>query len=419
MSIKIVCDPTAKNADYRPRNACADLIYSKDPEIILSGPSETGKTLAACWKLHLSAMKYPGANIAMVRKTQASMYGTVLVTWKKVTEGVAEPFGGERPSEYHYANGSKIWIGGLDNPNRVLSAERDIIYVCQAEELTEDEWETLLTRCTGRGAVMPYTVLMGDCNPGGSKHWIRRRANENKLKLLTSSHRDNPTLYTDKGDLTEQGKKTMLRLENLTGVRRLRLLKGIWASAEGVVYDGFVNMTPHVCVRSRAEMKKFRIGADYGFNHPAVQLDIGVDNDGNRHVFQEWVESGKLESEQVANARKWHDEFKREWIAVDDAAAGLIAALQKNGLPARAAGKGPGSVLRGIGLIQDELVVRPTGRPALTIDPSCVNLINGMESYIWKDHKSKDEPVKENDDEVDALRYDKLAELGNTFEFFC
>jgi phage terminase large subunit len=47
--------------------------------------------------------------------------------------------------------------------------------------------------------------------------------------------------------------------------------------------------------------------------------------------------------------------------------------------------------------------VQGDNRPRLTVDPSCVETINEFESYVWK--PEKDEPVKENDHAMDALRY--------------
>ena len=53
--------------------------------------------------------------------------------------------------------------------------------------------------------------------------------------------------------------------------------------------------------------------------------------------------------------------------------------------------------------LQDLLKVHGDGKPRLTIDPSCVETINEFESYVWR--PEKDEPVKENDHAMDALRY--------------
>jgi len=87
-------------------------------------------------------------------------------------------------------------------------------------------------------------------------------------------------------------------------------------------------------------------------------------------------------------------------IAVDAAAAGLTAEMRNVSLPAVAA---KGRVLDGIRAVQDRLKVAGDGRPRLTVDPDCTNLINEFESYVWK--PERDEPVKENDHALDSIRY--------------
>lgn len=388
------------NSEYTPRGAAAELIYSHDPEVIISGPSETGKTLASCWKLHTMMVKYPGAQAAIVRKTFKSMPGSVLQTFAKVIkDSPVEVYGGARPEQYLYPNGSIIWIGGMDNPDKVLSSERDVIYVNQAEELLEAEWETLTTRVTGRAGNMPYSQLFGDCNPSGSQHWIRKRVRDNKLKMLISYHQDNPTLYTEDGQLTERGKRTMQTLQALSGVRYKRLFMGEWATAEGAVYEAF-NHQDHVKTRNPKEMRYFGMAIDEGYTNPAVILFIGVDNDNRLHVYREWYERGKLQSEVCKQVNRWYIPHRVQNITVDEAAAGLIAELRNYDLPA--VGR-KGRVLDGIARVQDLLKVQPDGRARLTIDPSCINTINEFESYVWK--PEKDEPVKDNDHALDALRY--------------
>jgi len=410
----IHCNPTAAAAAYTPRGGCAALIYSHDHETILSGPAETGKTLAACWKVHLNCSKYPGAQVAIVRKTFKSIAGSVAQTYERVIAGFpVTRYGGERVERYRYANGSTVWLGGMDNADKVLSSERDLIYCNQAEELTEADWELLATRCTGRNAVIPHPQLFGDCNPGGSRHWIRERAKVGKLALLTSTHQDNPCLFDEAGNLTPQGIRTMQTLEALTGVRRQRLLLGQWATAEGAVYDMF-NAAVHVCERPASDFKRWYLAMDEGYVHPAVTLLVGEDSDGRWHVAREFYESGKLQSEVVGHARRWFTEYGCTLAAVDEAAAGLIADLKDNGV--RAVGA-KGRVLDGIAAVQNRLKVAGDGKPRLTVDPSCVNMQNEMESYRWAD--GKDAPVKECDDACDAIRYlhDALITVPCDFAF--
>lgn len=386
---------------YTPYGGNREFFYAHDPEVIVEGPAETGKTLAACWRVHLSCLKYPGSQWAIVRKVQSSLYGSVLQTYERVIKGApVDPYGGNKPEAYIYTNGSKVWVGGMDNPDKVLSSERDGIYVNQAEGLTLNDWETLGTRATGRGAVMPYTILMGDCNPGGSRHWIRERARAGSLRLIRTTHKDNPTLYDPKtGEITPQGKRTMDTLSNLSGVRRKRLFEGVWATAEGAVYDMF-DPAVHVKVRDRDEFQRWYLAMDEGYTNPAVILLVGEDGDGRLHIAREFYRRGVLQKDVVGFASEWAREYSAYLIAVDQAAAGLIADLRDVGLPAQGF---KGRVLDGITAVQGYLQIAGDNRPRLTVDPACVETINEFESYVWK--PEKDEPIKDNDHAMDALRY--------------
>lgn len=387
-----------ENAIYTPYGGAEELMYCHDPEVVIQGPAETGKTLAACWKAHIIASKYPKAQGAIVRKTQKAVYGSVLQTFERVIEGApVQVYGGEKPEKYIYANGSVIWVGGMDNPDKILSSERDFIYVNQTEELTQDDWEKLHTRATGRNAVIPFPQLYGDCNPSGSQHWIRKRPG---LKLIRSMHKDNPTLFDPvTGEMTKQGERSLSVLSGLTGVRRKRLFEGIWATAEGAVYDTF-DAAVHIAERERAEFSNFLLAMDEGYTNPAVILDIGIDADGRLHIFREFYRRGVLQKDVVRTAQEWVGEWNHYLIAVDAAAAGLIADLRDVGLPARGY---KGRVLDGITAVQGYLAIQGDGKPRLTVDPSCVDTINEFESYSWK--PEKDEPVKENDHAMDSLRY--------------
>jgi len=182
-------------------------------------------------------------------------------------------------------------------------------------------------------------------------------------------------------------------------VRRKRLFEGIWATAEGAVYDTF-DAAIHVKERARDEFNRFFMAMDEGYTNPAVILDIGVDGDGRLHIFREFYKRGVLQKDVVATAQDWRTDYEHWLVAVDAAAAGLIADLRDVGLPARGF---KGRVLDGITQVQGFLKVQGDKLPRLTVDPSCVDTINEFESYVWK--PEKDEPVKENDHAMDALRY--------------
>jgi len=215
----------------------------KESEVMLAGPADTGKTIALLTKIHWLAFRYPGASIVIARKQLTDTYSTVLVTFQKKILGEQAPvssYGGEKAQWFDYPNGSRIWVAGLDKAGKVLSAEHDLIYVNQAEEISLPDWETLTTRTTGRAGHIPYPQTIGDCNPAGPTHWIRTRAAAGSLALFESRHRDNPDLFDQQtGEMTEQGKARIGRLKTLTGARLMRLYHGLWVSPEGAIYGVF------------------------------------------------------------------------------------------------------------------------------------------------------------------------------------
>lgn len=389
------------------RGANLEALRDKTHELILSAPADTGKTYALCYKSIVIAMNVAKCHGAIVRQTYNSMQDSVVKTFDRVAQGLGiQKLGGSRADKYVFKNGSEIVLIGMDNANKLFSSEWDFIQVCQAEELKVGDWETAASRVTGRGAVFKHPQIFGDCNPSFSKHWIRSRK---QLKFIVGSVKDNPELYQDDGSLTPEGARRMELADSMyTGVRRQRLLLGIWATAEGAVYDTFMPQT-HVCVRPLSEMKTFMLTLDEGYTNPAVILVIGEDGDGRWHCFREFYQTQQLQETVVKTTKQWYDEFHAEEAAVDEAAPALIADLINCGVHARGAkgrvegGTNKHIILDGIQAVQNRLQVQGDGRPRYTIDPSCVNHINEFESYVWK--PEKDEPEKQYDHTMDALRY--------------
>ena len=212
-------------------------------EVILSGPADTGKTIACLQDLHTLCLTFPGLQAAMIRQTYKSIASSCFESFVKkvVPGGVVRVRGGDlRPEQIVYPNGSVIWIGGMDNPDKVLSSERDVVYINQAEELGLKSYEYITTRANGRAGNMPGFLILGDCNPGPPTHWILKREKAGKLTRLVSTHRDNPEIYDPlTGVITEGGKIRLQSLSGLTGSNLDRLYKGLWVSPEGAIYELF------------------------------------------------------------------------------------------------------------------------------------------------------------------------------------
>lgn len=430
---------------YGPQGACRELFRARDPEVLLSGPAGTGKSRATLEKLHLQMLKYPRARGLILRKTQASLGSTALVTWREhvATEalltGEVQYYGGsaEEPPQYRYRNGSKIMLGGMDNPTKIMSSEYDVIYVQEAIELSEGDWDAASTRL--RNGRMPYQQLMADTNPSTPTHWLKQRCNRGTCRIIESRHTDNPVLFDAFGQLTERGRAYMAALDRLTGPRLARLRDGMWVAAEGQIFEGWDDAV-HLIDRFEPPADWPRIWAvDFGFTHPFVWQEWVVDPDGRLILYREIFHTKRLvedhartimslvsepiegyvhpadERRRAYHGRRWTSPYPIALICDHDA-EGRATLEAELGMSTTKANK---TVSRGLEAVASRLKLAGDGRPRLMImrdavverdpelaermQPTCT--VEEIPGYVWLDHVKKEEPIKIADDGCDTMRY--------------
>jgi phage terminase large subunit len=419
---------------YAPYGAARDVFHARDPEVLLSGPAGTGKSRACLEKLLILGMLNPGVRMLAVRKTQRSLAATGLVTWREhvAVEALASRaiwfYGGsaQEPACYLFANGSRLVVGGMDVSDKIMSSEYDLIYVQEATELTLTDWEKLTTRL--RNGRLSFQQLLGDCNPGPPKHWLKQRCDGGPTRIIYCHHSDNPVLIDqDTGEPTDRGASYLSKLDALTGVRRLRLRDGVWAAAEGIVYDEFdpfTHLIDHSAIPSTWE-RYWTV--DFGYVHPFVLQCWAVDPDGRLVLYREIFHTGRTPDQ---HAKTILDIVRRPdgtWIEprpvaiITDHASGDRALLSRGlGMPTVPAKKNVDQ-----GLKRVKMRLRPDGRtvPRLRImrdalverDPSLyaagkpTSTEEEFGSYVWPSSQTPgvraEAPVKEFDDGMDAMRY--------------
>jgi len=440
---------------YAAYGAAADAWRSKATEVLLSGPAGTGKSRAALEKLHALMLKYPGARGLIVRKTRESLTSTGLVTFREhvakeaLSSGLVVWYGGStaEPPQYRYANGSRIMVGGMDKPTKMMSSEYDVIFVQEAIELTVTDWESLTTRL--RNGVLPCMQLLADTNPAQPAHWLKQRSDAGATVLMESRHEDNPRLYDHgAGAWTPEGVAYMARLDALTGVRKQRLRYGKWTSAEGLVYEGY-DPAVHLAPRIKRPPKSWRLFwvVDFGFTNPFVCQWWGEDPDGRLHMYREIYWTKRLVEDHareimklVATCKKecgdtgmdhfpftcpqcevvWMEARPSKIICDHDAEdrATLEKHLRMSTVPAKK------TVTRGVQAVESRLKVQVDGHPRLIIhrdavaerDPALVSAakpigtVDEITGYVWPDGAKKtgdalEAPVKKDDHSMDTMRY--------------
>lgn len=420
---------TATVVRYEPRGGAKTLLSARDQEVCIAGPAGTGKSLAMLQKAFYTSLMVPGCRSLIVRQTHAALTGSTLVTFEQqvardaLGEGVVRWFGGSprKPPAYLFANGAELLVGGLDRPEKFLSTEFSRIYVDEATQISLTALETLITRLRGNSETYRQIVLA--CNPDHPKHWIKQRCDEGAMRMIHSLHRDNPLYVNADGTLTERGIDYMAKLESLTGVRRLRYKDGLWAAAEGLVYEGWSEPVHLIDPFTVPDSWTRWVTIDFGYTNPFVAQLWVEDPDGRLYLVREWVRTRMLVED---HARVIRDRLlaghPRPRAVITDHDAEDRATLEKHlGMSTQAAHK---SVSDGIQAVQSRLKVQGDGRARFYVfrdallerdremDATAlpIGLAEEVTGYPWAVKPGnagglKEEPVKENDHSMDAGRY--------------
>ncbi len=403
---------TAEQRPYAARGGAAAMWRCRDREVLIEGPAGTGKTRGVLEKTHFVLQKYPGARALAVRKTRASMTHSVLVTYEEKVLPANSPIkaGASRAQRqsYRYPNGSELVIGGMDNADRIMSTEFDIVLGFEWTEALEDDHEKLTTRL--RNDVMPYQQLITDCNPSFPKHWLNQRALANRMTRIFSRHEDNPSVTPE----------YLETLDALTGARKLRLRNGVWAAQDGLVYPEFdhaVHLVPRYPLP--ADLRRIRV-IDFGFTNPFVCQWWAIDPDGRMILYREIYMSGRTIKDHAPDIIRLSEGENITTTIADPEDAQGRAELAQLGIPTAAADK---AVTLGIQAVKERLKVQADGLARLYVfadalvepDQKLVDkkkpysTLQEIDNYVWAKASAgkneKEEPVKEDDHGMDTLRY--------------
>ena len=190
-----------------------------------------------------------------------------------------------------------------------------------------------------------------------------------------------------------------------SGVFYDRYILGMWAVAEGIIYDMF-NTAKHVINTISNLTKTYYVSCDYGTQNATVFLLWNKDTSGKWICTKEYYYSGrdellqKTDNEYADDLEKWLEGIKPAAIIIDPSAASFIAELRKRGYNIR---KAKNEVLDGIRYVATLL-----NEEKIAFSSKCTNTILEFASYIWDEkasEKGEDKPVKSHDHAMDAVRY--------------
>ena len=244
------------------------------------------------------------------------------------------------------------------------------------------------------------TDLKGDAlfisTPKGFNHFYDLYNLENKDDDFKSFHfttLDNPHIPKDEVEKARH---------ELTEDRFAQEYLADFRKTEGLVYKEFVR-EKHLFGDDRIQGKSFVKlfgGVDFGTHNPAAAIEIREDRDGHYFVSEKLYKSGLTDSA-VADfvaALNWNQCYP------DPESASGVLELENRKVNVRPVIKSKDSVRNGINAVRELFRAN-----RLFIHKDSINLIWELESYAYPDkraeHNEQENPIKENDHALDALRY--------------
>ncbi len=144
---------------------------------------------------------------------------------------------------------------------------------------------------------------------------------------------------------------------------------------------------------------KFR-SIDFGYENPFVCLYITVDPEDRVIIYDEYYQRHRTVEQHAKNLNWDNTEYK--YTISDPSGASARATLLEKGIPTVAARS---NILHGLEAVRQQLKIREDGKPGFYISSRCVEAIKEFNLYSYPESIDGEEPVKEHDHCMDALRY--------------
>jgi PBSX family phage terminase large subunit len=381
--------------------------------IIADGAVRSGKTLSMALSFVVWAMEtFDGENFAMCGKTILSFRRNVLsflvpVLWARGYRTVYNRSDNLLTVRRRQKENSFWVFGGKDEKSQDLIQGLTLAGVfCDEVALMPESFVLQATaRCSVEGSKFWF-----NCNPEGPLHWFKTewidKSAEKSLVYLHFTMDDNLSLAP----------KIKARYRAMySGVFWKRFIKGVWAIAEGVIYDMF-DPAVHVLQDFTPDMLDEHadryISIDYGTQNATVFHLWEKLKSGAWLCTKEYYHSGRETGRQKTDAQ-YADELEAfvprdkddkpleiRYLIIDPAAASFIVEVKRRGWVVRSANN---AVLDGIRLVSTLLNL---GK--LLYKPECKRAISEYGMYAWDEKAAKrgeDAPLKESDHCMDADRY--------------
>lgn len=363
---------------------------------LISGGTGSGKTIAGVFEMLSYLLENNGA-VGYIFEPSYRMVRRILIPTLEGLLGypiesnhVVEAYM-KTESRIDFRNGSKLWFGGLEDPESAEGPNVDFIQCDEARLVRHFDvaWRVIQRRIRGsvpgKYQTGAFITTTPDA-PGSILHCFfeNPKTRDVDSRVYRMSIDDNIHLPAD----------------YIEGIKRShhgglaeRFIYGRFAAvgAGTIPFDATVHVVSFI---DRATLKEVIYGVDFGFTNPSCILAVGFDGDGRAYVLTEFYQRRVMHTDLAQEAEQMQSQFGRERFYCDRSQPETIEQFKSLGIRAEGSRAKRDESIREMA---GRFLQAGDGKPRIFISDECVNLIAELQTY--------DENVKENDHAVDALRY--------------
>ena len=272
------------------------------------------------------------------------------------------------------------------------------LYLNEASIAKEEVFDELLKRCSGDKDFAPMVIV--DTNPDSPEHYLFK--NYISLPFDVRKQKGFLTYHWELDDnpfLNPQVKANIIA-STPSGVFYDRKIRGLWVTAEGIVYEDF-DKSVHVLDDDEAfaknEFVRFYAAVDWGYEHKGVIVLIGVTAADEHIILRVIARRHQLTDWWAARAQELRQEFGLDVkFYCDSARPDNIRQFREAGIWAVEANK---AINAGIECVAGLWKTRRL----FILRSQAAEFLQEIYGYIWDERTGQ--PVKVNDDIMDAVRY--------------
>lgn len=343
------------------------------------GSSRSGKTYNTLLWLIVYTYNHKDTKVSVVRATLPALKGSVLMDFKDIMTKLGiwnENSFNKTELIYTFPNKSVFEFFSCDSEQKLRGRKRDILFVNEANELTQIMWQQLKMRTT-KFAILDYNPSFSD------EHWICDVNKEEKTYHFVTTYKDNiQNLEQPIIDEIESLRHKNPTLWKIYG-------EGKQAIVEGLVFQNFETIAD-----LPTQIDKTFVGIDYGYtNDPTAIVEVGIE--GENLYIREIAYQTHLMTNEIAQILK----KQGKKVISESADPRMIDELARAGVNIVPVQKYKGSIEAGIAKMQ-------TMKIHITKDST--NVIKEFKNYTYeknREGKYLNTPIDMFNHAIDATRY--------------